>query len=418
MDQIKFINCDQCGNEIQLENVFAKELQKEFDEKINAERVKMSNLYKEKENQLAEEKKKLESFKEKEREIFMERIKKEKASLSEQLRKEIKEDFSMQIESQRKDIERKRTELNKLKEKELEMERLKQEMQNQEKEIELKYLKKLNEQSHIMEDQISKRLGEQSALSLMEKDKQLEDFKKQIVEMKRKADQGSMQLQGEIQELAIEKYLKENFPLDHIVEIKKGARGGDCIQEINTRGHLNVGTIYYESKRTKEFSGSWIEKFKKDLQDKNADIGVIVTEAMPKNMDRMGLKDGVWICTFEEFKALCFILRESLIQVFRVKATEDNKGDKMHMLYDYLTGNEFKMQIEGIVDGFQQMQVDLGKEKASMHRIWAQREKQILKVLNNTSFLYGSIKGIAGSAIQQIDQLELPDGDNEILDEL
>jgi hypothetical protein len=290
-------------------------------------------------------------------------------------------------------------------------------MEDQEKEIELKYMRIFNERSKAMEDQISKRLSEQSELTLLEKDKQLSDLKKQIEEMKRRAEQGSMQLQGEVQELAIEEYLQQNFPLDEISEIKKGARGGDCIQTIHTRLNRNIGTIYYESKRTKDFSLGWIEKFKKDMQEKSADLGVLVTAAMPKEMDRMGLKDGVWVCTFEEFKALCFILRESLVRIYQVKSSEENKGDKMHMLYEFLTGNEFKMQIEGIVDGFSQMQTDLNKEKSSMMRIWAQREKQILKVLENTSGLYGSIKGIAGSAIKQIDQLELPDGDIGILGE-
>lgn len=417
MSQIESISCDNCGNVIPLEHVLAKKLQKDFDAKIEAERTKIAAIYQNKEIELNNERKKLEEYKAKEKEIFNERLKKERTLLTDQLRKSIQDDYQIRMDMQSKEIEEKQEELKKLRQKEIEMEQLKRKMEDQEKEIELKYIKMYNDRSKEIEEQISKRISEQSAMTIYEKDKQLSDLKKQIEEMKRKAEQGSMQLQGEVQELAIEEYLQSNFPLDEITEIKKGARGGDCIQIIHTRTGRNIGSIYYESKRTKDFSQGWIEKFKKDMQEKTADIGVLVTSAMPKEMDRMGMKDGIWVCTFEEFKALCFILRESLVRIHQVRSAEENKGDKMHLLYDFLTGNEFRMQIEGIVDGFSQMQQDLNKEKSAMMRIWAQREKQIIKVLENTSNLYGSIKGIAGSAIKQIDQLELPDGDIGLLDE-
>ena len=227
------------------------------------------------------------------------------------------------------------------------------------------------------------RIKEREAQSLKEKEyqKQLDDQKKLIEEMKRKAEQGSMQMQGEVQELAIEEWLMAKFPLDTIEEIKKGARGGDCLQIVNTRAIQNAGMIYYESKRTKDFQPSWIEKFKADIRAKGASIGVLVTEVMPSDMDRMGLRDGVWVCTYEEFKGLCTVLRESIIQLSTALSSEENKGDKMTMLYTYLTSNTFKMQVEAIVEGFTQMKTDLDSEKRSMQRIWKQREKQIEKVV-------------------------------------
>lgn len=242
-------------------------------------------------------------------------------------------------------------------------------------------------------------------------EKQLADQKKLTEEMQRKQEQGSMQTQGEVQELAIEEWLAAQFPLDVIEEIKKGERGADCMQIVHTRTQQNCGVIYYESKRTKSFSKGWIEKFKADIQDKNANIGVLVTDAMPSDMDRLGLKDGVWVCTFDEFKGLCTVLRESLVQISTAIITQENKGDKMGMLYDYLTSNEFKMQIEAIVEGFTQMKTDLESEQRSMRTIWNKREKQIEKVLLNTTGMYGSIKGIAGSAVQAIPLLELPSED-------
>jgi len=234
--------------------------------------------------------------------------------------------------------------------------------------------------------------------------------------MKRKHEQGSMQLQGEVQELAIEEWLATQFPLDTIDEIKKGARGGDCLQYVNTRSMQNCGTIYYESKRTKDFQPTWIEKFKMDIRDKGATIGVLVTEVMPSDMDRMGLKDGIWICNYEEFKGLCAVLRESIVQLSTAVSSQENKGDKMEMLYTFLTGNTFRMQVEAIVEGFTQMKADLESEKRSMQRIWKQRDKQIEKVITNTIDMYGSIKGIAGNAVQSVKALELPgdDADDEL----
>jgi len=218
-----------------------------------------------------------------------------------------------------------------------------------------------------------------------------------------------------VQELAIEEWLMTHFPLDVVEEIKKGARGGDCLQHVNTRAQQNCGMIYYESKRTKDFQPSWIEKFKADIRAKGASIGVLVTEVMPSDMERMGMKDGIWICNYEEFKGLCAVLRESIIQLNTAISSQENKGDKMELLYSYLTNSTFRMQIEAIVEGFTQMKSDLESEKRSMQRIWKQREKQIEKVVTNTIDMYASIKGIAGSAVQSVRALELG-GEDEMLE--
>ncbi|NLC28313.1 MAG: DUF2130 domain-containing protein, partial [Campylobacteraceae bacterium] len=207
---------------------------------------------------------------------------------------------------------------------------------------------------------------------------------------------------------AIEEYLEAKYPFDTIEEIKKGARGGDCIQVVNTMEARNCGKIYYESKRTKDFQKPWIEKLKADMRDKGADIRVLVTEVLPKELDRLGLVEGVWVCTFDEFKGLSNVLRESIIKINLAKKSKENKTDKMSLLYGYLTSTEFTMQVEAIVEGFTQMQSDLDSEKRSMTRIWKQREKQIEKVLENTIGMYGSIKGIAGNSIGNVKALELP----------
>jgi len=239
--------------------------------------------------------------------------------------------------------------------------------------------------------------------------KQLDDQKVLVEEMRRKGAQGSMQLQGEVQELAIEEYLLGTFPMDEIEEIKKGARGADCLQIVNTRAQKKCGTIYYESKRTKDFKKEWIEKFKVDMRLKGATFGVLVTEVMPKNMLRFGLMEGIWICTFEDFKGLSLVLRETVIKLSEVQLAQENKGEKVTILYDYLAGNEFRSHVEAIVESFVQMQTDLDAEKRALNGIWNKRQKQIEKVSMNTINMHSSIKGIVGNSILSIKALELPE---------
>ena len=237
--------------------------------------------------------------------------------------------------------------------------------------------------------------------------KQLEDQGKLIEEMKRKYEQGSMQLQGEVQELAIEQYLKEQFILDEIQGIGKGKQGADVLQVVNTRECLNCGKIYYESKRTKTFGKDWIEKFKNNCQEKGADIGVLVTQVYPHEMERMGLKDGIYICSYAEFKGLVVVLRETIIKLNNIINAQDNRHEKTALLYNYLTGNEFKTQFENIINAFVTMKSDLEKEKTVFQREWAKREKQLELVLNNTTAMIGSIQGIAGSSIETKELLSI-----------
>ena len=205
--------------------------------------------------------------------------------------------------------------------------------------------KQLLQKTDEIKAQGAKEEQDKFELERMEYERKLADQKKLTEEMKRKMEQGSMQMQGEVQELAIEDWLQSNFPLDTIEEIKKGQRGGDCVQIVNTREAQNCGEIYYESKRTKDFQASWIEKFKGDIRDRGADIGVLVTEVMPKDMERMGMKEGIWICTFNEFKGLSAVLRQTIIKLNASIISQENKGDKMHMLYDFLTSASFRMHL-------------------------------------------------------------------------
>ena len=333
-------------------------------------------------------------------------------SLGESLKKEAREaaddEKSEQIKSMQEELDRQSKEIKDLNKTKAELAREKREKDELKERLDAEAEQKINKaRLEIRKDEKAK-----AQLEMEEKDITIAQLNNKLQDAQRTAERGSGQLQGEVQELAIEKWLTESFPLDTISEIKKGVRGADCLHVVNTRARQNCGTIYYESKRTRTFQSTWIEKFKKDLREQNANVGVIVTETMPRDMDRMGLREGIWICSFEEFKGLCKVLRESVIQISQSTAAQENRSDKMSHLYDYLTSNEFKLQIEAIVEGFTQMQSDLNTERRAMENLWKKREKQIDKVLINTNHMYSSIRGIAGNVVPSVPQLEFQ-SDNE-----
>jgi len=411
------IKCPNCGTSIDVQDILSHQLEEEIKQKYQSQIAEEKKKYATEFEGLNKAKEDFEKKKKQENELFQERLetqlKQEKKAIETSLKLKLKEEQSEQFESLQKELNEKSEQIKELNRTKAEIEKLKREKDELKEIAEAEAQKKLSETLLTEREKIKRSEEEKNELRFKELQMQLEAQKKLTEEMKRKQDQGSMQMQGEVQELAIEEWLAVKFPLDTIEEIKKGARGGDCLQIVHTRTEQNCGTIYYESKRTKDFQSSWIEKFKADIRDKGANIGVLVTEVMPSDMDRLGLKDGIWICNYEEFKGLCTVLRESIIQVSTALSSQENKGDKMYMLYDFLTSNTFRMQIEAIVEGFTQMKSDLESEKRSMQRIWKQRDKQIEKVVTNTIDMYGSIKGIAGNAIQSVKALELPGSDED-----
>ncbi len=425
MSTITTIKCPNCSTDIDVNEILYHQLEEELKQK---NLVKQKKLQEETEKNAKEFKKAKEALEtqqeaiKEQQEKFDEELEKatslqitaEKQKLQMSIKKELEEEQQESILLLKKELDEKSTQVKELNKSRVEIERLKREKEEIESKVKADSEIALNQRLKDEKEKIQKVADENNELKLKQKEEQLKQLQEQLQIAQRKAEQGSMQLQGEVQELAIEEYLSDKYPFDMIEEIKKGARGADCIQYVHTREVQNCGKIYYESKRTKEFSKTWIEKFKSDMREKAVDVGVLVTEALPSDMDRMGLVDGVWVCTFEEFKGLSAVLRESIIKINHAKKSEENKTDKMSLLYGYLTSTEFSMQIEAIVEGFTTMKSDLDTEKRSMARIWKQREKQIDKVLENTVGMYGSIKGIAGNAIGNIQSLELPYSDIQV----
>lgn len=409
------VTCPNCKTQFSIESALTADLEKEIDAKLRKE---LNEKYASEKKKLEESVKLREEQAALERKAFMEQQQKElmdkRKEMEEMIKSKLTKEHEELLEAMRKNSEEQEEKLKFFRKMEVEKMEMEKRMREMAEVHEMETRKKLLEHEVEIKEKLGKEVEQKSELVIKELNKQLEDQKKLIEEMKRKAEQGSMQMQGEVQELAIEEMLRQSFPFDKINEVGKGVRGADLIQTVVNASGLDCGTIVWESKRTKEFQPLWIEKFKSDFRQSGGDIGVIVTQAMPKDMDGFGMKEGIYICPYEDVKSLAAVLRLSLIRVSEAVSANENKGEKMQMLYSYLTGNEFKHQIEAITEGFISMKKAIINERNAMEKIWKEREKQVDKVLLNAVGMYGSIKGIAGSALSDIKALDLGSDDSQL----
>lgn len=392
MNNKSTIKCPNCSHEFEATDAFRDEVQKELNIKAKEWQNKREEEFRKKEEGFQQQ--------------LREQLDKQKLNLEETLRKSISHDFETRLKLLVETNTANEEKLKLARQKELDFLKKEQALKDREAELEINLQKRLSEERNTISETIKKQEQEKNSLKIKELEKQLEDSKKLAEEMQRRAEQGSMQLQGEVMELALEEMLRLNFPFDTIEEVAKGVKGADCIQLVKNNLAQVCGKIIYESKRTKAFTNEWIEKLKRDMRAQQADIAVIVTEVLPKDMDTFGMKDGVWICRFSDVKPLAFLLRDSLIKIYGAVISQENKGDKMQLLYNYLTGNEFRQNIEAVVEGFVSLKDGITRERIQMEKIWKEREKQLEKVLLNTTQFYGSIKGIAGNAVGDIKLLE------------
>lgn len=400
------IICPKCGNEFNVEDVLAKQIEEKYRNEMNLSITKIQEEYAQKENSIRQKEEELKQQQEGIDQLVSEKLKAESEKAASQLKNQFEKKYEQQLKNLLEEAELARKEITDLKTAKIENEQLKRKMKEQEQDLSLKYEQQLSEKLKNETENIRKRESERIELKVKERDELISSLKKQVEVMSRKAEQGSMQMQGEVQELVIEDVLKDMFPFDIIEEVGKGIKGADVIHTVRNQSGIECGKILYESKRTKAFVQDWIPKLKADGISAKADVLVIISEALPVEIEKIGQKDGVWICNYFDFKGLVIVLRESLIKISEAYSSQTNKGEKMQMLYDYLTSNEFMMQVGAIVEGFSDLQDSYIKEKRAMERIWKEREKQLEKVLLNTNHFIGSIKGIAGTSIPQLKEID------------
>lgn len=412
------VTCPSCGNSFDPGDSIRDQVQKDL-------RLQMVDWQKKKDDEFRKKENEYQRALQQQQEESGKHLQAEKQKLQQELQESIRRTMAADYDNQLKMLQQSVTDneekLKEARNKELTFLQKEQELKNREAELEIQLQKRLLEERSHLTEQIRKEESERGALKetelqmrMKELEKQLEDQKKLAEEMKRKAEQGSMQLQGEVQELMLEEILKVTFPFDEVKEVGKGVRGADCIQIVRNQFGLEAGKIIYESKRTKDFAADWIEKLKADMRSLGADVAVIVTQALPKDMDRFGEKDGVYICTFAEAKSMALVLRNAILKIAEARKSQENKGDKMVLLYDYLTGNEFSEQWKAIREGFMSMRLSIQRERDAMEKLWKAREKQLEKVMLNAAHIRGSIEGIAGTDAVNLNLLD--DNDAALLD--
>lgn len=381
----QFITCPHCHKKIQLTEAFThqieEKLRKEFDAQV----------------------------KEKEKE-FEDKYEKDRAKLEKQARKRAEEAVSTEMDDLKEALKEKTKQAEEAQKQELNLRKRQRELVEKERNVDLEVDRKLEkERKKIWDDAAAKAL-EDHHMKDREKDLELAGFKKQVEELQRKLEQGSVQTHGEVQELELEEVLRMSFRHDEVEPVPKGAKGADVLQRVHNRAGQYCGTIIWESKRHKSWSETWIEKLKNDQREAKAEIAVLVSSTLPKGLNRFGDIDRVWVTDFQSAIGLATVLRTGLIQVAQARSALVGKSEKMDLIYNYLSGPEFRQRVEAIVESFVSMKEDLDAEKRATEKIWSKREKQIQGVIQNTARMYGDLQGIIGASLPEIKVLELPSG--------
>jgi hypothetical protein len=376
------ITCNKCGNTIEVSQALEDEVRKKIELQVQTESKKNIQL------------------KEKE--------------LTEKIRQEIAEKTSKDLKDLQKQLEEKNEKVEKLQEFELKLREEKRALEEKEKDLKLEVARRIDVEKKKVEEMVLKRSDEEHRLKDLEKEKMIKDLQQSLDDARRKAHQGSQQLQGEVQELDLEQTLRTAFHFDTIEPVGKGVKGADVRQIVKTQLGNVCGVILWESKQTKAWSNEWISKLKNDVRAEKAHIPVIVSTQLPDEAKNgFGFKEGVYIVSPELSLPIAEILRQKLIDIAREKFVLSNKGGKADDLYAYVTGYEFRQHIEAIIESYQDMQKDLLREKAAMEKIWKTRETQITKLFTGTARIIGSMRGVIGSSLPSVRGLELEDGNQQ-----
>lgn len=373
-----------------------------FDEKV-AEQVKAER------KKIADEKKSLEAQRQEIEDKIAEQVKAERKKIVEQEKAKILAEQAEQTKALEEELTEQRKKVKEANAKELEFLKKQRQLEEKTETLELEVERKVAAERKRITEEAGKKAAEEQMLKMREKNDQLAAMKKQIDELKRKAEVGSQEAQGEALEEELQEYLERTFPYDRFEEVKKGARGADILQIVHNQTGKECGRILWESKNTKEFSNKWIEKIKTDQQQASADIAAIMSIALPKEINNFGVYNGVWVADYKSAIGLCTAFRETLIRVERERVVTQHQDSLKDVVYKYITGQEFTMRVKRIADAYIAMQRDLESEKRAMNRIWNKREKQITTVLDNLTAMRGEIEGVVGGqkALPSMESLSL-----------
>lgn len=342
---------------------------------------------------------------------FDERLVNERAQLELKARKQAEESVTVELRDLKSQLDERSRLLDTARQQELDLRKRQRELEERERGQVLELARKLDEERQKIWQEASGKTAEEHQLKLREKDLQMDQMRRQIEELQRKADQGPQNRQGEVLELELEDLLRSKFSIDQVEPVAKGKQGGDITHRVQDGGGQVAGTILWEAKRTRNWSDGWIQKLRDDQRDAKADVAVIVSDVLPSGAGCISQVEGIWITDFRSALGLAMALREALLQVSHARAALAGKNEKMEFLYAYLSGPQFKQRVEAIVESFATMKTDLDSERRAMEKQWAKREKQIDRVLKHTSGLHGDLHGIVGASLPAVKMLELSPGD-------
>ena len=395
------LTCPDCGADIEISEALSaqirKDLESEFRSKLNQSNAELklarAQFEQELEKQLNAQEKKLRTDTEK--------------SVRDKLAVELN-DMRARVAEQEALVEKGRKE-------ELALRKKARELEEAQKQQELELQRKLDAERQALRNEVRKTFEEQHRIKDLEQKKKIEDLHKALEDAKRKAEQSSMERQGEVLELDIEQSLHLTFPVDTFEPVPKGVKGADLVHRVRNDVGRDSGVILWEVKNTKKWNDAWITKLKDDQVEVRANLSVLVSCAMPDDVEQFAFKEGVWVCDPAYALALTSVLRQHLMEVGFVKLASVGKNKKMEALYQYLSGSEFRQKMETIVDTFTAMHTQLQREKRAMEKNWKEREKQIQRVLQNTAGMYGDFRGLIGATLPEIEQLELTTADQQPL---
>jgi hypothetical protein len=413
------ITCPACKAEIKLTESLAAPLiestRRQFEQQLaqkDSDIAKREQTMRDKEKQLVEDKRKLDDqvadqvaaqLKAERARVVAEESKKAKFASAAELENKARE--LAELQEVLKSRDEKLAEAQKA---QAELIKKQRELDDAKRELELTVEKRVQEGLTDVRTQAKKEAEDEQKLKVMEKEQTIAAMQKQIEDLKRRAEQGSQQLQGEVQELEIENLLRSKFPFDAIEPVPKGEFGGDVLHRVVGAGGQSGGTILWEFKRTKNWSDGWLAKLRDDQRTAKAEIAVIVSQVLPKGVETFELVEGIWVTHPRAALPVAMILRQSLLELALARQSSEGQQTKTEMVYQYLTGPRFRQRVEAIVEAFSTMQEDLDKERKAIMKQWAKREEQIERVMGATVGMYGDLQGIAGKSLQEIEGLELP----------
>lgn len=376
------ITCPKCKYEIEVTEVLSAQLRAELRAEFDAEQQRTQSELEAKWN-------------------------KEREQLEQQAIQKAKQQVAVDFQDVQQQLADAQTRLKTSQQAELDLRKERRQLQHEKESLELTVNRRIDEERVKIREAAKKEAAEERQLKEAEKDKLISDLRGQIEELKRKSEEGSQQTQGEVMEIELETVLQRHFPYDTITPVPKGIHGGDVLQIVHDTTSSECGRILWESKRTKNWSDGWLPKLRDDQRAAKAQFSILVSMEMPRGLTTFDNIDGVWVTNWQCALGLAVALRAGLLEIAAARRSQEGKQDKMELLYNYLSGPDFRHRVEGIVEAFTTLKNDLETEKRAIQKAWAKREKQLDAAVTHTVGMYGDLQGIVGKSLQELEGLDI-----------